>query len=53
MLSAQEARGVKRLHGVTLAAIKALAEQVQDQSARIERLERENRDLRGRSACEQ
>jgi hypothetical protein len=33
-------------HGVTLAAIKALFEQVQEQNARIERLERENDLLR-------
>ena len=34
-------------HGVALAAIKALAEQVQEQNARIESLERENRELQG------
>jgi hypothetical protein len=38
-------------HGVAFAAIKALAQQMQEQSARIERLERENRELRGRAAC--
>ena len=38
-------------HGVALAAIKALAEQVQEQNARIESLERENRELQGRAAC--
>lgn len=38
-------------HGVTLAAIKALAAQVQAQDARIEALERENRELRERLAC--
>lgn len=38
-------------HGVALAAIKALAEQVQEQNARIESLERENRELKGRAAC--
>jgi hypothetical protein len=38
-------------HGVALAAIKALAEQIQEQNARIERLERENSELRGRAAC--
>ena len=37
-------------HGVAFAAIKALGEQVQEQSVRIERLERENRDLRQRVA---
>lgn len=36
-------------HGVTLAAIKALYERVQEQNARIERLERENEQLRGYS----
>jgi hypothetical protein len=34
-------------HGVALAAIKALYERVQAQDARIERLEQENRALRG------
>jgi hypothetical protein len=38
-------------HGVALAAIKALAEQLQEQSARIERLERDNRELRAQAAC--
>jgi hypothetical protein len=38
-------------HGVALAAIKALAEQVQEQNARIDRLEHENSELRGRAAC--
>ena len=38
-------------HGVTLAAIKALYEQVQEQKARIDRLERDNEDLRAR-ACQ-
>jgi hypothetical protein len=38
-------------HGVALAAIKALAEQVQEQNARIERLERENRELQDRGVC--
>jgi Chaperone of endosialidase len=38
-------------HGVAFAAIKALNERVQEQSARIERLERENRELRGTAAC--
>jgi endosialidase-like protein len=38
-------------HGVALAAIKALAEQMKEQSARIEHLERENRELQGRAAC--
>jgi hypothetical protein len=33
-------------HGVALAAIKALYERVEAQAARIEHLERENRDLR-------
>jgi hypothetical protein len=37
-------------HGVAFAAIKALSEQVQEQNARIERLERENGDLRRRAA---
>jgi len=36
-------------HGVELASIKALYAIVQEQSARIDRLERENRALRGRS----
>jgi hypothetical protein len=35
-------------HGVTLAAIKALYQQVQDQRTRIDRLEQENQDLRRR-----
>jgi hypothetical protein len=38
-------------HGVAFAAIKALNERLQEQSARIERLERENRELRGAVAC--
>jgi len=38
-------------HGVAFAAIRALNEQVQEQNARIERLERENRDLLERPAC--
>jgi hypothetical protein len=38
-------------HGVTLAAIKALAEQLREQDERLERLERENLELRGRAAC--
>lgn len=40
-------------HGVALAAIKALADELQEQNARIERLERENRELRGRATCGQ
>jgi hypothetical protein len=35
-------------HGVTLAAIKALYQEVQDQRTRIDRLEQENLDLRHR-----
>jgi hypothetical protein len=35
-------------HGVAFAAIKGLYEQVQEQSARVERLERENEELRTR-----
>jgi hypothetical protein len=38
-------------HGVALAAIKALYERSLEQDARIERLERENRELRGGAAC--
>jgi hypothetical protein len=38
-------------HGVAFAAIKALSEQVRDQNARIERLERENRELRQGATC--
>ena len=38
-------------HGVALAAIKALAQEVEEQNARIERLERENGELRGRATC--
>lgn len=38
-------------HGVALAAIKALAEQVREQDARIEQLERQNRELGARAAC--
>ena len=37
-------------HGVELAAIKALYERVQNEEAHIERLERENRELRLRAA---
>jgi hypothetical protein len=37
-------------HGVAFAAIKALSEQLQEQSARIERLERENEELSQRAA---
>jgi hypothetical protein len=40
-------------HGVALAAIKALAEQVDEQNARIEWLERDNRELRDRTVCGQ
>jgi hypothetical protein len=40
-------------HGVTLAAIKALYERVQEGEERIERLERENRNLRQRATCEE
>jgi hypothetical protein len=36
-------------HGVALAAIQALYERIQDQEARLERLERENADLRASS----
>jgi hypothetical protein len=39
-------------HGVALAAIKALYERSRDQDARIERLERENAELRERASCE-
>jgi hypothetical protein len=39
-------------HGVALAAIKALHEQLQRQSARIEQLELENRELYERSRLE-
>jgi hypothetical protein len=38
-------------HGVSLAAIKALAEQLRRQDQRIEQLERENLELRGRATC--
>jgi hypothetical protein len=38
-------------HGITLAAIKALYERVQQQQARIEQLERENRELPARRTC--
>jgi Chaperone of endosialidase len=38
-------------HGVALAAIKALYERSRKQDARIERLERENRELRTGSVC--
>jgi hypothetical protein len=37
-------------HGVALAAIKALARQLEEQNARIDRLELENRELRERAA---
>jgi hypothetical protein len=36
-------------HGVAFAAIQALSEQLQEQNARIERLERENGELRERA----
>jgi hypothetical protein len=38
-------------HGVAFAAIKALHDQLQEQRARIERLERENHELRQRTTC--
>jgi hypothetical protein len=38
-------------HGVELAAIKALYERLQRDELLIERLERENRELQGRSTC--
>jgi hypothetical protein len=38
-------------HGVALAAIRALNEQVKEQNARIQRLERENREPYARAAC--
>jgi hypothetical protein len=38
-------------HGVELAAIKALFERVQKEAEHIDRLERENEELRLRSAC--
>jgi hypothetical protein len=37
-------------HGVALAAIQALDKRLEEQAARIDRLERENRALRERSA---
>jgi hypothetical protein len=40
-------------HGVAFAAIKGLYEEVQEQSARIERLERENESLRERQCTSQ
>ena len=39
-------------HGVSLAAIKALYERSLEQEARIDRLERENTELRKRASCE-
>jgi hypothetical protein len=39
-------------HGVSLAAIKALYERSREQDARIDRLERENAELRKRASCE-
>jgi hypothetical protein len=39
-------------HGIAFSAIRALNERLQEQNARIERLERENRELRSRAACE-
>ena len=38
-------------HGVALAAIKALYERSREQDERIERLERENEELRSRASC--
>ena len=38
-------------HGVELAAIKALYERVQNEEAHIDRLERENQELRLHAAC--
>jgi hypothetical protein len=38
-------------HGIAFAAIKALHEQLQAQDARIERLERDNAELRQRATC--
>ena len=38
-------------HGVTLAAIQALYERIEAQNARIDRLERENDELRARAQC--
>jgi hypothetical protein len=38
-------------HGVALAAIKALHDQLEQQNARIEQLELENRELRQRAVC--
>jgi hypothetical protein len=40
-------------HGVAFAAIKGLYEEVQEQSARLERLERENESLRERQCTSQ
>jgi hypothetical protein len=39
-------------HGVSLAAIKALYERSREQDVRIDRLERENAELRKRASCE-
>jgi hypothetical protein len=38
-------------HGIAFAAIRALNERLQEQNARIERLERENHELQSRAAC--
>jgi uncharacterized membrane protein len=37
-------------HGVTLAAIQALAEKLEEQRHRLDRVEKENQDLRNRLA---